>query len=130
MQGSEGPSSAYVNAMLRVPISSSEMTTVCYDHVCAADLMGWKREPRLMLRECVCIDRLHYVGHVACSPGYSIGEYRHDPVLSRVNSIANEQFFSFLDPYKPSLRYLGTQRLMLLMQYLVHAWNARRPSET
>lgn len=80
----------------------------------------------LMMLIRVLIDRLHYVGHVACSPGYSIDAYKHDPVLSTLNSMANEQFFCFLRGYTATIRYLGTERLMLFLQFLVHSWNEHR----
>jgi hypothetical protein len=102
-----------------------DLLSVVYDHGCALDLFGWHREPRLMMLLRILIDRLHYVGHVACSPGYSIDEYKHDPKLSRTNSMANEQFFSFLRGYTTTVRYLGTERLMLFLKFIVHSWNAR-----
>jgi hypothetical protein len=149
MKDREGPKTAFNDIMLRVPIGQAGafmlvpdfrdiyyvyfltsklvgMTHVVYDHGCGADAYGWRREPRLMMEEMVTIDRLHSCTHVGCTPGYCINEYKHHPVLSVANSMANEQFFSFLDNYTRTLRYLGSDRLMLFLQYLIHSWNEHR----
>jgi hypothetical protein len=97
---------------------------VLYDHGCALDLYALHREPLLMMLIRILIDRLHFKGHVACSPGYNINEYTHDPMLSQMNSMAMEQFFGYLSSFASTIRYMGTEHLMLFLQFLVHSWNA------
>ena len=78
-----------------------------------------------MMKIRVLIDRLHFLGHVACSPGYAIDEYKHDTLLADTNSMICESFFSFLVNFKSSIRYMSTERLMLFLQFLVHSWNSQ-----
>ncbi len=61
---------------------------VVYDNGCNAHAYVLKREPAWAANTLFLIDKLHYMGHKACSLAYDIARY---PLLGKLNSQLAEQ---------------------------------------
>lgn len=102
MQRCESPKHPFNIFMSRFPV---RLRTIVYDNGCKLHSYCLNREPALYKETRFFIDCFHWKGHVGCSKGYCLDEYKSSEIRS-LNSQMNEQANSGLQHIKGHLSYM------------------------
>lgn len=116
MAGGESPGIIFQELYQRFPKAPS---TIIYDFACKLDAYCQAREPAFFSKTQICVDRFHWRNHKACSLGYSLSEYKADPLLCQLNSSACEQWNSRVKLLRKALSYMTPDNFKLALKLFI-----------
>eukprot|EP00058_Branchiostoma_floridae_P024016 XP_002609506.1 hypothetical protein BRAFLDRAFT_95599 [Branchiostoma floridae] len=80
---------------------------IVYDNACKLHQYALNREPHFFRNTQFLVDRFHFRGHIGCSLGYCMDEYKQSIDITTINSQVNEQANAGLIRIQPQLSYMS-----------------------
>ena len=99
--------------------------TIVYDNGCKLHAYCLNREPALYKGTKFFIDRFHWKGHIDCSRGYCLNDYK-SPEIRRLNSQVNKQANSELQCIKGQLSYIKPENFRFALSLLLGICNMHK----